>query len=462
MQILRSVAPAALFLAGACQTYSPAPVDLGAHAAAFAARLPDSDAVRGFVAALAGTSPAPGQVDLADGISLAEGRLLALLFHPDCRLARQRAGITAANAAEAGRWDDPELGLDFERILESVEHPWLVGASIGLSLPLSGRKGLERDLAHGEHAEAIAAARLAELDVLDRLDAAWLSWSASMQRVDLLRDLCARLDELVGIADRLAAAHELTMMQARAFRLERAARGHELAVAESDATQRQLELTGLLGLHPQAPLRLQPTFAAPPRSTSAGDRERSLGGSPRLLQLRRAHETAEKALELAIAGQWPDLVLSPGFGEEDAQPRATLGFSLPLPLWNGNAQRIAAARAARDLAAESLRCGHEQLAHELARREQRALATKAQRDAIAAGLLPLAAQQLDDGRALAGLGELDTLLILDALVRSHEARLLAVDTTLAAALAEASVQSLCNPDLLPTTVPADPTPETAR
>ncbi len=463
MPKFRPFVPWWLLLATACQTYSAAPVDLPAHAAAFAARLPDSDEVRAFVAELAKTTP-NAALTLQDGISLAEGHLLALLFHPDCRLARQRAGVALATADNAGRWTDPVLGGSVERILESVQNPWLVAGSLGFSLPLTGRPGLQKELALSEHQEALLEARLTELHVLDQLDARWLGWSAAQRRADLLRELCRRLDELVAIADRLQSAHELTALEARAFRLERQTRGHELAVAEAAAASGELDCKALLGLHPTAPVLLQPALITPPRWAEAAPPRDLLATSPRLARLQRAHDTAERHLALAIRKQWPDLVLSPGFAEEDGLPRATLGFSLPLPLFSGNQGEIQTATAARELAAEALRCGYEQQVAALARAELQERLAIDQRDTIASQLLPLAALQVEDAQKLAELGRLDTLLILDALVRAHQAKLLAIDTTLAAAEARVATQSLFWPDLLPfaTALPDRTTPEQAR
>ena len=449
MQHLRCLAPLGLFLASACQSYSPVPVDLAAHARAFAARLPDPETVRTFSpeGAAAGSrdgASADGAVLGHGGITLATARRIALVFHPDCRLARLRAGVALAIADHAGRWQDPVLGVSFERILESVQHPWIVASSLGLTLPLTGRLGLEKELRRGEHAQALLDARLAERHVITRVNLTWLQWSAASRRTELLQDLCARLDELCAIADRLAAAREITQMQARAFRLERTTRGHELAAATAAVARGRLELLALLGLHPEAPIELLPTLELPPATAEAGAAEADV---PSLQQLQLAHTTSERALQLAIRRQWPDLVLSPGFGEEDAQPRAALGFSVPLPLFSGNDEAIAKARAERDLAAEALRCGHEQFVQELALAQQQERAASEQRERLTRELLPMAAQQVEDGRRLAELGQLDTLLILDALMRAHAARELVLDTTLAAASAGATREALFWPTL---------------
>lgn len=469
MLSFRSLAPLGLLLASACQSYAPDPVDLAAHAREFAARLPDPEHVRRFgedapeIAGPRWLGLGRSGNDLFDPpptFGLAQARLLALLFHPDCRLARRRAGVVEASAAEAGRFADPVLGASFERILESVQHPWLVAGSLGFTLPLSGRLDLERELAWSEHAVARAEARRTELAVLDRLDRTWLHWSRHVEHETLLRDLCTRLDELTTIAERLATAGEIPQMQARAFRLERQTRGHELAVAEAAAARTRLELQALVGLHPATPLLLSPSLTPPPRrSQPTADAVQDPTEVPRLQILQLAHAQAEHQLALAIRQQWPDLGLSPGLGEEDAEPRISLGLSIPLPLFTGNAPAIARARAERDLAAEALRGGYEHFVHELALAEQQVAAARSQRDAVARDLLPLAAQQVEDGRRLADHGQLDALLLLDALVRAHAARTLVLDLTLAAAEAEVATESLFWPDLLaPTTPPAEATP----
>ncbi|MBZ0151579.1 MAG: hypothetical protein K8J09_08615, partial [Planctomycetes bacterium] len=72
--------------------------------------------------------------------------------------------------------------------------------------------------------------------------------------------------------------------------------------------------------------------------------------------------------------------------------------------------------------------------HELAQADAAALAVVAQRRLLDERLLPLAEQQLADAHHLAELGQLDVLLILDAVTRAHTAQL----AVIAAAEAEAA------------------------
>ncbi|HEY4044167.1 MAG TPA: TolC family protein, partial [Rhodopila sp.] len=63
------------------------------------------------------------------------------------------------------------------------------------------------------------------------------------------------------------------------------------------------------------------------------------------------YEAAEAALRLEVARQYPDLNIGPGYQYNQGQHQFSLGISLPLPILNQNQGPIAAARAARQVAA---------------------------------------------------------------------------------------------------------------
>ena len=419
-----------------CETYLAEPVDLAAHAQAFATRDRNS-----------GRSDPGANVSPVDGMGLVEARFLALLLCTDLRAARLRAGVALASRDSAGRWDDPELSGDFARILESVAHPWLAGGSLAFTIPLLCRKAKEKEVAAVEHLRALEDAKVAEARVLDSLDADWVHWSVANSRVTLLEQLVARLSELEAIAARLANAHEITQASARVFGLERVAREIEIARGKGQAVQLEITISRWLGLPPGAQARLVGTTTIDLRLPSAEQRTAALPTSPRIALRKAEHQVAEHRLELAIAKQWPEIRLLPGFQEEDAQPRAAFGFSLPLPLWNRNAREIAVTRAERGLAAELARGEYERLVADLARAEARLAAAQAHRRRIATELVPLAGQQLADARRQAELGQLDTLLILDAVLRAHAAAMAQLDADAEEALAVVELNSLFWPEL---------------
>ena len=419
----------------ACHSYSPAPVDLTAHLATFLARLPEPAAM----AAAIGAETSPFTVDLTDGLDRREGRLVAICFFPECRTARARAGIAEAERDHAGRLPDPELSFDVARILETVAHPWIVGGALGIPLPISGRLARQRDLASAMVDEQLAAVWCSERAAADAVDAAWVRWSHEHARVELLAEVCSRLTGLCTIAERLVADGTLMHQSARVFTLERTQRELDLLAAQQTAAGLELELKRRLGLHPAAKVTFVPELAVDLQIADAGVRLGTLDLGPRVLPARIAHRRAERELALEVEKQWPDLVLAPGFAEEDAQPRVALGLSLPLPLFGGNDAAIARSRSARDAAAAALRQSFEIATQELAAAELRLTQVQARRAFVTERIVPLAEQQVEDGRRLAELGQLEPLLLLDALSRARDARLQALDASLQEALAVVAI-----------------------
>ncbi|MBX3464539.1 MAG: TolC family protein [Planctomycetes bacterium] len=437
--MLRPALPAlglAVLLGPGCRSYEPEPVDLAAHLQAFAARLelPPPPPLR--------DGQDLGRLDPSDGIDRTEAQLLAAVFHPDCRLARQRAGITEAVRDEAGRWVDPALNLYTAKFLDGVPYEWLVQAQIAFTIPLSGRFGHERELAAAQHATALVTARLTENGAMHRTCGAWARWQAAVRQRDGLQRLGAELQALEAIVGRLAAAGERTQQEARAFTLERLLRAAELVQAEHDVATAELELKRAIGLHPAAAVRFVPDGPPPLLVEDPAARQRLLLDGPQLALLQLQHAETERALALEVAKQWPDLWLAPGFHEEEREQAVPLGLVLPLPLWNANIQAIRRAEAQRAAAAEALRGAAELALHDLAGAERRLLAAAQQRALVDGELVPLARQQVADGRRLAELGQLEPLLILDALVRAHGAGMQAIAAELAAAEATVAVNSL--------------------
>lgn len=431
-----------------CTTYSPQPIDIAAHAREFAARMPTAAAIHEFARQLGTRDPTAQSFDVRDGLSLEEARYVALFFNPTLRALRLRAGIARVSADEAGRWQDPELSADFAKILETVDHPWVIAGSLGFTVPLTGRLGLEKDLAASRHTQALWEARAAETRVLADLDLAWTKWSATELRLAQLRELLRRLEDLETIAKRLAAAHEITQIAARTFTLERTVRRGELIRLESAVATDVIDLMRLLGLPAETPIQLQPRTQISLRVALEQQRQQLLDG-PRIALKRHDYEVAERQLALAIRKQWPDLTLFPGWQEEDGQPRAALGFSLPIPLWNRNAREIAEATAAREAVGEELRGEVERVTQDYAKAQTRLTSASARRALLATDLIPLAQQHVTEARQLANLGQLDTLLILDALTRAYDAQSAMLDSALEEAEASTEINSFYWPALTP-------------
>jgi outer membrane protein TolC len=429
---------------GACQTYRPAPLDLESHRSSWMSRSADPDRLADLARRLAESRPAPDpEFDARNGLSYAEAEAVGLVYNADLRLARLRAQTAAASARYAGLWSDPVFGFEGERILTDVTHPWVAAASFGVTLPFSGRLDAEKREACAEERAAIARVMADEWALRFRLRALWLEWSFQTLRADLTRRLLERLAAIADLATRLEEAGELARIEGRLFRAEQASRRIELRAVEARASEMELELKGLMGLMPDAPLVFQPATSAGP-GISAGS-SLQVDKNPQMDALRANYEVAEEALRVEIRKQFPDLTIAPGYRDEDGDPRVTLGLEIPLPIWNRNRQAIAEARAKRELARAEFETGYEALVAKLAAARLHLRTATEQRSELESALLPLIDEQSSDVQRIAELGQVNTLVMLDTLVRQHEARLKLLDARLLEGAATVRVQEMLGP-----------------
>jgi cobalt-zinc-cadmium efflux system outer membrane protein len=420
-------------LAG-CQSYRPSPLDLAGHDARWASREPGSGDVAAFAAGLSalGVAASAEPFDVADGLSLAEAEAVALFFNPRLRVARLKARVPLLGAREAGRWADPELAVDGERVVESVDDPWVLGGLISFTIPLSGRLGVERAGAFAEADAERLRAYAEEAAVLAELRLAWAGLSVTARRRELAAWYLDELAEVLRRAEGLLNAGELDPADVRAFRVERATRRAELQSLAWDLRLREAAVKGLLGLVPEADVALVPSLptTTPGSMTPAERRARVRERHPRMLLARAEYEVAERALELEVRKQYPDLTLGGGFGTDEGQSRVLFGGGLPLPLLNRNRRAIAEARAARDAARAAAEGGYEELVAQLSRAGLAVEAARERRQFVETEVIPLVDEQVAELRKLGRLGDFNTLVLLEAMRAAYEAKVQLLDAAL--------------------------------
>lgn len=422
----------------ACASYEPRPVDLVAHGEGYRARLPDLEAVRAFAQSL-------GARQDGEALGRTQARVLAMWFHPELRRARANADVAALVAENSGYWPDPTLQGSVADKLGNT-NPWLVTSAVGLTVPLSDQFGLQQQLADAKHGTARLQALVREVEVRDALDATWTKWSAAQRRVEALTELCATLESLDRIGVRLLAAHQLSRPQARIFALEQASRRAELDAATADVAIARSELDQMLGLPPGSAVPLRRELTIETRAPQPDAADAALRDGPRLLAAQRAHVEAERRLEHEVSRQWPMLSLFPGWEEEDATNRPVLGFTLPLPMWNRNRLAVAEATGQRDAAKAALEAAYEEATQSRVRAAAARAAAATRRARLESELVPACRDQLTDATRLAELGELDPLLLLDAVTRLYEAERDALAAAVDEAAATAAENSLYWPE----------------
>lgn len=431
-----------MLLAG-CQSYQSKPLDLAAHRDTWLARTPGDEPVRAFAEQLAEEGE-PSAFDPSDGLSLAEAEVVALVFNPDLRLARLRAGVASATAEHAGLWQDPQFGVDFLSMVEGGSNPFLITPGLSLTIPISGR--LEAEKARADAAVVAELTRVAEQEWRTRIEVrrAWLTWSAATIKAEQTERLLASILSLVSSTARLADAGEIVRTEAALFTIEQASQRQAMLRYRGEATEAEQELRTLLGLSPDAPLELVPTVAAvmdPDELTPYAAADRSLT----LARLRDEYEVAEQTLRREVREQYPDLTIGPLAGFDRSDTLLGFSLSLPIPILNANKQGIAEAHAERELARAAFETAYERLVGSLAATKARLDTIREQREVIETQIAPLVDRQLADAQNLLQLGEGGTLVLLESLTRVGQTQMSLIDARLGESLAITRLAELVGP-----------------
>lgn len=446
-----SAASCAALLAG-CQSYSPRPLDLQAYRLELESRTASEDSVARFAGRLANLEGGvPSRFDASDGISASEAEVLALFFNAELRMARLGAAEALALLETSGLWEDPVFGFDGAEIF-SPEGPFEFGLMLEWTIPISGRLGVERDLASAAYEAELRRVVEAEWSIRMRVREAWARWSEAILRQDLLGDFVADTERVVELTDRLEEAGEITRVEARLIRGQLASARLEASGAALAVEEAESELYELIGLWPDASIKLLPGLSVAARSEQEEDIDRLINSNPSLAVSRAEYQAAEESLRLEIRKQYPDLTIGAGYGNED-DDRLLLGLSIPIPALNGNRAGIAAAEASRDQARLSAEALFERLARRLMLAGEKLTITIAQRESFETILIPLLDEQLSDVERLMDLGQVDSLLLLESLTKRLDAKSKLLDLRLSEVRASIEVESLLGP-----TNPSQPAP----
>ena len=438
----------ALALQG-CDSYARKDVDLAAHRSEFLARTPQTPELQGFAEALAPRSAGTlATFDPTDGLTEPEAEVVAIVFNADLRLARLKAGIALASAENAGLWDDPVVGVDLQRVMGNA--PTLeVLSMIEFTIPISGRLELEKQHMGAEHAAELARVAQEEWRVRIALRRAWTDWSALELELRTTQEFIERIDALLTIVQALEKAGELRRIDARLFHIEQETRRAEVTMLRARVREAALELRHLMGLAPRASVELahdglgSPAYEGPAPAELDGS---DLGArSPLMLVAQAEYEATERALELEIRKQIPDLKLGPGYGQLDGADEFMLGIGLPIPILNANRLAIAQAKAKRELARAGAEIALERLMASAQMAAVKLEAATAVREQYERTVVPMVDAQYGDARRVAELGEVDTYVLLESLTRQQRAKIELIEARRREALARIDIEEVIGP-----------------
>ncbi len=456
-------------LVSGCVTYQPEPISAAANAQSLDSRSLANPRLRQFVALAIHPNgdPQPVKWDLTT-LTLA-----ALYYHPDLAIAHAKLAAARAAAVTAAEYPNPVLnftniigqGLVPEAIPIGAA-PLTIGPVVDFMLETFGKR--EARTAQAQHLADAARHDLATAawQVRGRVRAALLAVWAAERRLALTKQRLSAEEQLVDLLE-----HRLTNGAASALDLQRERINREeieLSVQDLEqvAAEARVQLATAIGVPVEAldGADLETSaFDHPPQIAldSANWRREALTERSDIQASLADYEAAQSALRLAVANQYPNLILSPGYTYEYGINQYELNLSTTLPIFNQNQGPIAEAFAKRQQAAATFTALQAQVIGAIdaaATAYRKSTQTLAVADALLAEEQRRSAQmensfragQIDRPALLAAQAEaaVTALARFDALVRQRQAL---------GSLEDALQRSLYGPDILSAAPPESAT-----
>lgn len=315
-------------------------------------RSPDDAGLSGLIAAVGYRDPWPPEQWTLETLTLA-----ALYFNPQMNTARAEAALASAELDSAAQ--RLPLGLQIAAQHHSREvdadGPWSLGLALELPMAGSGRRAarVERASALAESAQlAVAAAawnvRAGVRDALVGQREASLRIDALSRRLDAQREMAALVRSRVEAG--MLSAHELARERAAESALEVQL---DTERAREQAERAQLAAAIGLPLGTVARMTIAGNALDMAGDPPAADRARELALKNRLDLQRKLLEfgAADAEVRLAVASQYPEVSLSPGFWWDQGDRIWSLATALTFPPGAWSVAGVREAEARRELAA---------------------------------------------------------------------------------------------------------------
>ncbi|WP_443751020.1 TolC family protein [Asticcacaulis solisilvae] len=287
------------------------------------------------------------------------GALVRIAIDHDPAVAAARASLDAAVSAQKAAKNLPPLSLTLTAEYSKdadARRPWLWGGAVGIPLDIGAKREAR-----------VTAADLAVIKARYALaDAVWSSRQRLRQALSdryFARALVAIDRTLVGqreafaaaLARRVASGEDPRGLGAQA-ELDASAARQTLRQAEAKAIQAEADLARALDAAPETVAGL-PDIAPPPpldNETAGALIAKTLVSRADIASAVADYDAAENDLRAAIAAQYPDITIAPGYTWERGAVKWPVNLTLNLPPLDGNRANIAQAQKARLAAGKML------------------------------------------------------------------------------------------------------------
>jgi cobalt-zinc-cadmium efflux system outer membrane protein len=340
MRLTFLLLPLAMLSLAACVQFKARPLSAETSSADFSGRSLSDPGLKGF---LAENKAGSGSWSV-DRLSL-----VAAYFHPDVALARAEADEVAAGIKTAQMRPNPVFTFmpQYASFRAPVFTPWFLGPSLSMPIETAGKlsKRTEQALAAAEAARWRVSARA--WAARSRVRAAMLELHGARENIRLLETEQTLHDEAIKKLTAQMEAGDVSPFELTQARLMLNRTRLALQDGRRIAATGEARLAAAVGLPFKVIQSVKLDFAAFNRLPEAGNsRKLALTRRADLMALLSDYASAESALKLQVARQYPDVNLMPGYDFNSGQNRWQLGLSVALPL-NRNHGPIAEAEARR-------------------------------------------------------------------------------------------------------------------
>ncbi len=279
-------------------------------------------------------------------------RRLVLERHPGIAAAKAELEAAEARATAAGAWDNPEIE---GRYLLAGAGQGELEASLGLTLPISGRIAAARNAAAIERDMAAAALEAARHGALVEVDLLLAELAHRRYHLALAQEVAGSSRQLADLVEQRQAAALVDPLDATIVLAEAARDAGGLARAEAELAAIEGLLLSLVGLEPGRvalhPPALEPGHLSEERDTLL---EAAIATRPQWIQARLDLERAEWHAREASRARIPEPSLGPAVVGDPRDPSVGLKLGLPIPILAPGGAPYRAAVAERDAAHERL------------------------------------------------------------------------------------------------------------
>ena len=370
------------------------------------------------------TREAPGP----DALSLAEAHRLALEQHPTLAASALSVRAQEALGAQAGRWRNPDLSVQVENVVGSgvFEGTDLAETTVALSQPfeLGGKPGKRRDVANrGANLKAVEHTLL-ERELRAQVTAAFVEALGAQRRLELAEELLRDTGESAAQIERDAAAGRAPAVDASRARVE-VSRAH---VARDRSRGRlaaaHVRLRATLGSEENETRPLVGELSRvidPPSLDALLD---AVHDAPALARWEQQLDVNRAALRLERSRLAPDVTLSAGYRRLSASDdnMAVFGVALPIPLFDRNRDKVAAAGFELQRASAGLREARLRLRAEISLAHERLSTTADEARHLTSNVLPEARRAFEKAKRSYAARQLSFLELIDTRRTLYRAR----------------------------------------